>query len=480
MAKGRDPQAVPRVGDRDEGDRVRPTKDDLVRKDPVEPDRLRTTKDDLSLRDDPAEKLDRLDTGKLRPPAAPAPAPAPDVPAGARVWENRSGEEGSGYTDIQGPDIVYADGTWYAVGEDGSLQPFHEGQYLDFEQVDGPTVEALGFESVAGTALFGMGMPADFGLRLDGETGDFVTEGGAVVDPDTLALVRAADGTTLAYDADADQWSTLSDLGVPLPAGGVPAGPYTVLGGGPGSPPPLDALPPGTTLHYDPASDAYLDAGTGHIVGFHHTRHDEVQSWENRSGEEGSLYDNMQGPDIIYLDEVWYAEQPDGSLVAFHEGRFLDFEQVDSSTVEALQYEVTAGTPLWGSGLPSQFGLRLDGETGGFVDGAGNPVDLETFDPAAPPVPAADEFGSGAADGTLDDPGAFGDGADEVEVDDAEEDPLSVGDGRRPGGVEEEPDPGVRPSTFELDDAEPIAGLESTRPDVSDGAEVERADDPDT
>jgi hypothetical protein len=467
MAKARDPLSPTRVSpDRDDLD-VSSAKGPPVR----EPERevrppREPSVDELSRREDPADSLDRVEP--LRP-VSPPPADAPDtIPEGARVWENRSGEEGSGYTDIQGPDIVYADGTWFAVGDDGTLQPFQEGQYLDFEQVDGPTVEALELESVSGTALFGMGSPQDLGLRLDGESGDFVTQDGVLVDPDALVVVRAADGTTLAYDAEADQWSTLGDLGSPLPPGDVPAGPYTTLGSGDGTPPPLDDLPSGSSLGYDPLTDAYHDPDTGRIVGFHHSRTDDVQSWENRSGDEDAPYDNIQGPDIVYLDEVWYAEQPDGSLVPFHEGRYLDFDEVNGPTVEALEYESIAGTPLWGSGMPSDFDLRLDGETGGFVDAAGNPVDLDNFDPMAGATDT-DDFGSGARADAAPETDSFGDG-DRTAVDEPDDDELDQPMQREDDEVE-----AVREPAFELAELDPAD--QDTRSDRDQSDEPDRFDD---
>ncbi|MDZ7732542.1 MAG: hypothetical protein U5R31_04985 [Acidimicrobiia bacterium] len=87
------------------------------------------------------------------------------------------------------------------------------------------------------------------------------------------------------------------------------------------------------------------------MAGFHETLHDDRLTWENRSGEPDAGYSNMAGPDISYVDGVWYAHEPDGTYRPVYEGRYLDFTEVDSFESEALQYEVTDGTELFGMPL---------------------------------------------------------------------------------------------------------------------------------
>ncbi len=100
----------------------------------------------------------------------------------------------------------------------------------------------------------------------------------------------------------------------------------------------------------------------------------------------------MIGPDeIFYHDGVWFALTEQGTYEVMFEGEVLDFSNYGvSASVEALQYEVLSGTPLFGEGHPSDWGLRLDGATGVLIDESGNPVDLMTWDPYAEPFDEQD------------------------------------------------------------------------------------------
>ena len=324
-------------------------------------------------------------------PATESDPPPPALPEGARIWENRSDEADSPYQHMEGPDIGYVDGIWFAIEDDGTLVRFHEGRYLDLGSGSDPSTEALGWESTVGTALFGQGPPQAFGLRLDGETGDFVTADGSKVDPDALVLLRAGDGSAVWFDADRGTWSAVATPGVPLDD--PPDGPFETLNSGLGTTPPLDELEPGESLGFDPSTLRYHEGPDGPIVGFHATTADEIRVWENRSDEAGNWYSDMAGPDVAYLDGVWYYVDDGGHYVPFHEGPVLDFSEVSAPLGEAVQFESMTGTPLEGQGvIPSDLGLRLDGETGELVDATGKPVDLESYDPAAT------DFGSGSSE----------------------------------------------------------------------------------
>jgi hypothetical protein len=331
------------------------------------------------------------------------------LPAGARVWLNRSDDPDSPYQHMSGPDIAFADDTWYARGDDGIWSAFDEGPVLD-PRATFVTTEAFQFEVVSGTAMFPAG-PADYGLRVDGATGGLVTPDGSVLDPHALEALRAADGTTAWFDTATGTWWS-ADLSASLAE--PPAGPYHTTASGTGVNPPLDALGPGESYVFDPPAGLYHDPGTGAVTGFHQGRSDELRRWDNRSGDEGAGYDHMAGPSVVYFDGSWYGQVDDGTWYPFHQGAILDLHELDAPfSLEYLHYETLVDTPLFGAQL-GDVGLRLDGERGALVDAEGNVVDPHTWDPDGTDPDALDA----PTDAEGSDPAAD---IDELDADDADD-----------------------------------------------------------
>ena len=217
------------------------------------------------------------------------------------------------YVDFSGPDLTYVDGTWYATAPDGSFEPLTDGRYLDVSESPSAIGDYLGHEVAIGTPLQGAVPFDETSLVVDGETGalhaydptewsydegsqawvdgdgERFTQPGrwhgppladgevatvgpfdSLVDLDQMALVHTGDGSLAWYDVEDGTWSDELTPGVPRP-GDPPVGPYTVRSDGPYDQPPLDALEPGTTLHFDPETLLYHEGGPdGPVLGFHH------------------------------------------------------------------------------------------------------------------------------------------------------------------------------------------------------------------
>ena len=296
-----------------------------------------------------------------------------ELPATARVWENRSGVEGSGYSDMIGPDVAFLNDGWYYRNDSGWYL-FYEGPTLNFDEADSQYTQALQYEVFSGTAFSGDGTPGMYEFMLEGATGNLITASGMNFNPQGMEKLKDASGATVYYNLENNTWWNITNMDNALT--NIPKAPYKPLALNSGTVPSsaLFGSNPQTQLVFDIPSRRYFYSSGSSIAAFHSSIANSYRRWNNNSGVEGSGYSNMSGRDIVYVNGVWYEVEDETHYNSFSEGRYLDFAVADASLVEALQYELITGTSLEDKGLPSELNLKLDGETGQLLNSAGVPV----------------------------------------------------------------------------------------------------------
>ncbi len=308
-----------------------------------------------------------------------------EMPADARIWLNRSNEEGSDYQNYRGYEIAFINGegkgAWYYFvpeerGGQGQWHLFHEGTTLDLSRSDPSITEALGYEVVSGSAFFENGPAGVYDMVLDGVTGNLITADGHHFNPHDFEALRDADGTPLYYNLkNGEWWSTRPDrFGQPLSS--TPPAPYSPRYIHPDSIPAADQLGSDieNSLIFDINRRLYHKRDDANqVVAFHHTLAAGLRRWDNESDMPCSPYSGMPGKSIVYVQGTWYRMDDESNYYPILVNRYLDFsEQYQGS--EFLEYALTAETPLGNNGPLEQQNLRLDGETGRVVDEKGEAI----------------------------------------------------------------------------------------------------------
>lgn len=268
-----------------------------------------------------------------------------ELPAGARIWENRSGVEGSGYSEMAGPDVGFLNNGWYYRNSTNWLI-FHEGPTLDFNEVDSEYTEALQYEVFSGTAFSGDGMPSMYNLVLEGATGNLIAASGMSFNLQSMEKLKDGSGATVYYHLENNTWWKISNLNKALTV--TPPAPYKPMFLKPDTrpSPALFGSDPQNQLIFDIQTRRYLHSSGDRVAAFHNSIANSYRRWNNNSGVEGSGYSNMSGPDIVFVNGIWYAVEDETHYRSFSEGRYLEFANSDTSITEALQYELTVGTYL--------------------------------------------------------------------------------------------------------------------------------------
>ena len=308
-----------------------------------------------------------------------------ELPTDSRIWENRSGAEGSGYSDMQGPDVAFINNAWYYRNNTSWLL-FHEGPTLNFNEVDSEYTEALQYEVFSGTAFSNDGTPGMYELVLEGATGNLITASGMNFNPQNMEKLKDANNATVYYNLENNTWWNITNLNNALTK--VPPAPYKpmLIKSGTIPSPALFGSAPQNQLNFDIQSRRYLHINGGRVAAFHNSIANNYRRWNNNSGVEGSGYSDMSGPDIIYINGIWYAVEDETHYRSFFEGRYLEFANSDTSITEALQYELIVGTSLENEGSPSDLDLKLDGETGKLLNSSGVPLLTSDGEDSVPTV----------------------------------------------------------------------------------------------
>jgi len=287
-----------------------------------------------------------------------------------RIWQDRNGVKNSGYSDMSGGSIAFYEGAWYHQGEDANWYFFYEGQQLNLAESDNAIIETLQYEIVSGTALDGE-PPGMYGMSLDGVTGQLVTTDGIIFNPHNLELLRAGNGVLYYYNTATKNWSLARPDRIGDSLDATPVAPYKVASISAGSIP--GALRFGSDLEnrytFDIDKLRYINSD-GSIAGFHHSTVSGYRQWNSANFNEWS------GPNIAFIDNIWYGMEGETGYQPFFEGRYLDFYNSDNQITEALQHMLMAGSSLENEGLPSILRLKLDGATGQLVDEFGEVIDL--------------------------------------------------------------------------------------------------------
>ena len=303
-----------------------------------------------------------------------------ELPEQARVWENRSNQEGTEYQDFGGKDVAYINsekGGWYYHADDGRWHLFHEGSRLDLQNSDSSITESLQLEVVAGTPFFDAGPAGQYGLLLDGPSGELVTEEGVSFDPSQFELLRSNAGQRAYYDLESLQWWPTWPL-FQTAMSAAPKAPYHPVYLSPNMYPgkqhieSLDISP----LVFELDTLRYRNAA-GHIVGFHPKISSGVREWRNDSNMPCSPYSDYPGDDVVYVDGIWYHKRSESHFEEFSRGRYLSFD--DQYGHAFLSEALTAGGDIGSQGGPAQEGFRLDGETGDLVGEDGQAVDPQLY-----------------------------------------------------------------------------------------------------
>jgi len=308
-----------------------------------------------------------------------------ELPTGTRVWENRSGIEGSGYSNMDGPDVAFINNGWY-YHNSTSWDLFHQGPTLNFNEVDSQYTQALQYEVFSGTAFSNDGTPAMYDLVLEGATGNLITTSGVNFNPQNMEKLKDASGATVYYHLENNTWWEISNLNKALTV--TPPAPYNpmILNAGTIPSPALFGSNPQNQLTFDIQTRRYLHTSGSSIAAFHNSIANSYRRWNNNSGVEGSGYSNMSGPDIIFVKGIWYTIEDETHFHSFYEGRYLEFANADTSITEALQYDLITGTSLENEDLPSHLNLKLDGVTGRLLNASGEPVLIYNENDSVPTI----------------------------------------------------------------------------------------------
>lgn len=302
------------------------------------------------------------------------------LPEASRVWENRSNQEGAEYQNFRGSDVAFINqegGGWYYLQQDGTWHLFHEGPRLDLQNSDSSITESLQVEVVAGTPFFGAGPAGQYGLLLDGATGELVTEDGYSFDPSQFELLRDESGQQAYYDIESGQWWPTyplfeSELQNTLKA---PLYPLYL------SPQmyPARHLFSNTALSamtFDVGSLRYRNAA-GEVAGFHPKISGSVRVWKNDSNMPCSPYSDYPGDDVVYANGVWYHKRSDTHFEEFFSGRYLSFD--DQYGHAFLSVALSVGTEIGSQGDLASQSLQLDGESGELVGPDGTALDPQSY-----------------------------------------------------------------------------------------------------
>ncbi len=284
------------------------------------------------------------------------------LPADAQIWQNRSGIEGSGYSEMPGPDIAFYNNAWSYWDDSERWVVFHQGATLNFNEVDSQYTEALQYEVFSGTPFSSDGTPGQYNLVLDGATGDLITEEGSQFDPHNFESLIAADNKHYYYHIKNRTWWHSYHYGVNSTQ---PPAPYkpNFLNAGTIPAPSLFGSSPQNQLIFDIETLRYRHISSNVIAAFHPEISADYQRWNNRSNEQGSGYSGYPQPDIAYVDGEWYQIEDETHYAPFFQGRYLDFATAGNIT-EALALEVMRGTEFENEGTADSLGLKLDGVTG--------------------------------------------------------------------------------------------------------------------
>lgn len=299
-----------------------------------------------------------------------------NLPSESRIWENRSGQPGSDYSDYQGGSVAYVTqekGGWYFQEDDGRWHRFSESPQLDLSNLP-ISNEAFLMEVVSGTAFSGNGNPGQYGMLLDGATGKLVTENGFSFDPAGYELLRGSKGSYAYYNVYSGQWRSANPI-LSQAMTKPPSAPYTSHYLSPGMVPDRSLFQGDEHLLFDIPTLTYRRGSR--IAGFHPAILDSYRRWNNQAGTPCAAYSDYPGHDVIYVNGNWYKVVAEDDYRLFSEGRYLAF---DSSDVpDFLSMAFTAGTSLGEQGPLEDSGLRLDGETGQLVDAENTPVDPSIY-----------------------------------------------------------------------------------------------------
>ncbi len=284
------------------------------------------------------------------------------LPADAQIWQNRSGIEGSGYSEMPGPDIAFYNNAWSYWDDSGRWIVFHQGATLNFNEVDSQYTEALQYEVFSGTPFFRDGTPGQYNLILDGATRELITEEGSQFNPHNFESLIAADNKHYYYHIKNRTWWHSYHYGV---NSAQPPAPYkpNFLNAGTVPAPSLFGSSPQNQLIFDIETLRYRHISSNVVAAFHPDISTGYRRWNNRSGEQGSGYSDYPQPDIAYVDGEWYQIEDETHYAPFFQGRYLDFA-TESNITEALALEVMRGTEFENEGTADSLGLKLDGVTG--------------------------------------------------------------------------------------------------------------------
>ncbi len=301
---------------------------------------------------------------------------ANELPPQARVWQDRNGEEHSGYSDFSGSSIAFYDNAWFYQDENTNWRVFHRGPVLNFEESDNSITETLQYEVLSGSAFANQGNAGMYNLSLIGETGELVTENGARFNPQNYIRLQDSDGNpqtqffydTVAktwWDAHPDHWGEIVSAPVApykptnIPSGGIPS-------------PSLFGSDVVNQYSFDIATLRYFNnTDSQSIAGFHQTVITGYRRWDSAN------YQENLGKNIAFHNNIWYRIEDETHYYPFYEGRYLDFNLADRDTISGLEVFLFDSLSL--ASMPSDTNSKLDGVTGKLI--TENPATIILFEP---------------------------------------------------------------------------------------------------
>ena len=289
---------------------------------------------------------------------------ASKLPLQARVWQDRNGEENSGYSDFSGGSIAFYDNAWFYQDENANWRVFYRGPVLNFEESDNSITETLQYEVLSGSAFANQGSAGIYNLSLVGNTGELITENGTRFNPHNFIGLQDSDGnpqTQFFYDTVAKTWwSAHPDLwGETVSAPVAPYKPTNIPSGGIPSPS-LFGSDVVNQYSFDIATLRYFNnTDYQSIAGFHQSVITGYRRWD------AANYKENLGKNIAFHNNIWYRIEDETHYYPFYEGRYLDFNLADRDYISGLEVFLFDSLSL--DYMPSDTNSKLDGVTGKLV-----------------------------------------------------------------------------------------------------------------